>query len=154
MVDDFSSLYTFYHAGFNLRSTDLQAFIGHGQLEKLDSIIETRNRNYLFYDEFIKNDYWKPLNYNNRKVSNFAYPIIHRDRELIVKELQDNDIEVRPLIAGNLGSQPFYKKKYEESRLINVHDVDRYGFYLPNHPDLQINEIEMICEIVNKYQDF
>jgi len=33
-VDDFSSLYTFFYPGFNVRSTDLQAFIGLRQIDK------------------------------------------------------------------------------------------------------------------------
>jgi len=32
-IGDFRSLYTFYYPGFNLRATDLQAFIGLGQLK-------------------------------------------------------------------------------------------------------------------------
>ena len=38
-VNTFDALYTFYYSGFNLRSTDLQAFIGLGQIDKLDSIM-------------------------------------------------------------------------------------------------------------------
>src|SRR3989338_6251998 len=35
-VDDFHTPFVFYEPGFNLRSTDLNAFIGIGQIEKLD----------------------------------------------------------------------------------------------------------------------
>ena len=45
-IGDFRSLYTFYYPGFNLRATDLQAFIGLQQLNKLSTIIENRNINY------------------------------------------------------------------------------------------------------------
>jgi CDP-6-deoxy-D-xylo-4-hexulose-3-dehydrase len=41
-VDSFRSLYTFYYPGFNLRATDLQAFIGLDQLNKLTTIVENR----------------------------------------------------------------------------------------------------------------
>ena len=37
-VTDFRALYNFYYPGFNLRSTDLQAFLGINQMEKLDNI--------------------------------------------------------------------------------------------------------------------
>jgi hypothetical protein len=46
-INNFRSLYTFYYPGFNLRSTDLQAFIGLEQLKKLDMIVENRNKNFL-----------------------------------------------------------------------------------------------------------
>ena len=45
-TSDFDALYTFYHSGFNLRSTDLQAFIGIGQIDKLDNICKKRNINF------------------------------------------------------------------------------------------------------------
>ena len=48
-IGDFRALYTFYYPGFNLRATDLQAFIGLQQLEKLDTIVYNRNKNYLKY---------------------------------------------------------------------------------------------------------
>ena len=63
-VSEFNSLYTFYYHGFNLRSTDLQAFIGLNQVDKLDEICKKRNRNFNKYQNRIKNDYWKtePIN--------------------------------------------------------------------------------------------
>ena len=48
-TSDFDALYTFYHSGFNLRSTDLQAFIGLGQIDKLDDICKKRNENFKIY---------------------------------------------------------------------------------------------------------
>ena len=54
-VNNFRALYTFYYPGFNLRSTDLQAFIGLEQLKKLDMIVENRNKNFLRYKDEIKN---------------------------------------------------------------------------------------------------
>jgi len=45
-IDEFKDLYTFYFPGFNLRSTDLQAFIGISQLEKIDErLYELQKRN-------------------------------------------------------------------------------------------------------------
>ncbi len=38
-INNFRALYTFYYPGFNLRSTDLQAFLGLGQLKKIDQIV-------------------------------------------------------------------------------------------------------------------
>ncbi len=58
-VDSFRSLYTFYYPGFNLRATDLQAFIGLNQLEKLETIVENRYKNYLRYKNEIKNAKWR-----------------------------------------------------------------------------------------------
>ncbi len=150
-VSEFDSLYTFYYPGFNMRSTDLQAYIGLAQVDKLDDWGRKRSTNFNLYQELIENDYWKLDIDLNHFVSNFAYPIIHPNRNIIVENLRKNDVEVRPLICGSMGTQPFYVKKYGRLELPNVSVVDKYGFYVPNHPTLTYDEIELICNIVNWY---
>ena len=149
-VSEFDALYTFYNPGFNLRSTDLQAKIGLGQIDKLDDWCKTREKNFKTYQDKIKNNYWKPKVESDYFTSNFAYPVINPNREKIVKELQENDIEVRPMICGSMGTQPFYVKLYDKLELPNVSVVDKYGFYVPNHPMLTDSEIKLICDIINK----
>ena len=148
-VSEFDSLYTFYYSGFNMRSTDLQAYIGLAQIDKLDDWGRKRSTNFNLYQELIENDYWKPDIDLNNFVSNFAYPIISPHRDKIIKKLQDNKVEIRPLICGSMGTQPFYVKKYGRLELPNVSIVDKYGFYVPNNPMLTEEEIEFICELIN-----
>ena len=148
-VSEFDSLYTFYYPGFNMRSTDLQAYIGLAQVDKLDDWGRKRLTNFNLYQELIENDYWKPDIDLNHFVSNFAYPIIHPNRNTIVESLRKNDVEVRPLICGSMGTQPFYVKKYGRLELPNVSLIDRDGFYVPNHPKLTVEEITFITEIIN-----
>ena len=149
-VCDFNSLYTFYYPAFNLRSTDLQAFIGLRQIDKLDEWGSRRQENFLTYQSLIDNDHWKPKPQPESFISNFAYPVIHPNRGAMVEELQRNQIEVRPLICGSLGTQPFYVKKYGKLILPNVSQVDKCGFYVPNHPRLTIEQIGLIADIINE----
>ena len=58
-VDDFNALYTFYHTGFNVRSTDLQAFLGIGQLEKLPTVVANRNKNFKLYHKLLDDSFWE-----------------------------------------------------------------------------------------------
>lgn len=150
-VSEFDGLYTFYIPGFNLRSTDLQAKIGRRQLLKLDKIGKDRNKNFIKYDELLNESFWRPSPPQNSFVSNFAYPMIHKMRDKIVKELQENSIEVRPLISGSMGTQPFYIDRYGRKEFHNASLIDKYGFYLPNHPELEETDIQKICDIINKY---
>ena len=149
-ISEFDSLYTFYYSGFNMRSTDLQAYIGINQIDKIDKSCKIRNKNYDLYHKLIKNDYWKPKRYDDRFVSNFAYPVIHPKRDEIVKKLQDNDIEVRPMICGSMGTQPFYVKRYGKLSLPNVSIIDKFGFYIPNHTGLSGEDVKFISKIINK----
>tara|TARA_R110002072_G_scaffold54983_4_gene143717 strand:+ start:6593 stop:7774 length:1182 start_codon:yes stop_codon:yes gene_type:complete len=146
-TSNFDALYTFYHSGFNLRSTDLQAFIGMGQIDKLDSICEARNKNFEIYQRELKGI--TPHLDVRDFISNFAYPVIHENRDIIIKRLQEVGIEVRPMICGSMGTQPFYVKNYGRKSLPNASIIDRYGFYVPNHPGLRERDILKITNIIN-----
>jgi CDP-6-deoxy-D-xylo-4-hexulose-3-dehydrase len=148
-VSEFNALYTFYYAGFNFRSTDLQAYIGLTQIDKLDDWGKQREDNYYLYQRLIETE-WKPTSYFDSLTSNFAYPVISPHRDKIVKKLQENKVEVRPMICGSMGIQPFYVKHYGRLELPNVSLIDRDGFYVPNHPKLTVDEITFISKIINR----
>ena len=150
LVDDFTSLYNFYVPGFNLRATDLQAFIGLRAVDKLDKYCLIRNENFKTYLNSIKvNELNLKIN-NNNFISNFAFPIVNQNREKIVNELIKNNIEVRPLIAGNMSNKPMWYEKYGKINLKNCELIDKFGFYIPNHQDLTIDEIQKISKIINE----
>lgn len=50
-----------------------------------------------------------------------------------------------------MGNQPFYKKEYGEKILPNVSRVDKYGFYIPNHPELTTTDIKKICRLITTF---
>lgn len=147
-IDDFRNLYTFYHPGFNLRSTDLQAFLGLSQLKTIDIKNQKRYQNYLMYTKNIINDYWK-INYE-QFISNFAYPIIHKNKKKIVEKLLEAKIECRPLVCGSISRQPFYYEKYGKHNFPFSDIIHDYGIYIPNNPDMTSNEIDYVCSVVNK----
>ena len=102
------------------------------------------------YQELIENNYWKPKTQEHSFTSNFAYPVIHPERNTIVEKLRANEVEVRPMICGSMGTQPFYAKEYGVLKLPNVTDIDEFGFYVPNHPKLTIEQIKFISNIINE----
>ena len=148
-INDFRALYTFYTPGFNLRSTDLQAFIGLEQLKSIKKVVGNRNKNFNYYNKKIKNNIWKISPPENSYVSNFAYPIITEKIDILVKTLTDNNIECRPLICGSMNEQPFWYERYGKSDLPNALKVHNYGLYLPNHHELTKSEIKKITKIIN-----
>jgi CDP-6-deoxy-D-xylo-4-hexulose-3-dehydrase len=148
-VDDFEALYNFYIPGFNLRSTDLQAFIGLRAIDKLDKYASLRNRNFHYYLNNIKNNELNIQVNSNNFVSNFAMPIVSKNKETIIKNLIENNIECRPLIAGNLGNKPFWYENFTEVYMKNGNLIDKYGFYIPNHQDLTQEQLDKIIKIIN-----
>lgn len=148
-ISEFDSLYTFYLPGFNLRSTDLQAFIGIRAIDKLDDYTEKRNKNFQLYKSSINVN---QLNITDRPtdfISNFAYPIVNKNRVKIIEDLIGNDIEVRPLIAGDMSKKPMWIKNYGEVSLPNCELINEFGFYIPNHQDLTKEQINLISNMVN-----
>jgi CDP-6-deoxy-D-xylo-4-hexulose-3-dehydrase len=150
-VDDFDALYKFYYSGFNLRSTDLQAFIGIKQVGRLQGYSEARNKNYNLYNSLVKKNNLPLINSDSYTfISNFAYPVVNKARNSIVEGLRDAGVEARPLIAGSMGKQPFWIKKYGKLSLKNCDIIDQYGFYVPNNQDLTTESIELISNVINK----
>jgi len=149
--NNFTSLYNFYVPGMNLRSTDLQAFIGLRAIEKLDKYSLIRNNNFTKYKSLLRNNDLPLTSRKDDFVSSFAIPIVNKNRDLIVEELSKNGIEVRPLIAGNMANKPMWFLKYGKVSLSNCEMIDEYGFYGPNHQDLKNEDIKKITDIFNKY---
>jgi CDP-6-deoxy-D-xylo-4-hexulose-3-dehydrase len=149
-INDFRSLYTFYYPGFNLRATDLQAFIGIRQMEKLNHIIDSRNKNYLSYINGIKNNFWNISPPKNSYISNFSYPIISKNIDKIIMSLRENQIECRPLICGSINEHPFWYERYGKQDLPNSKLVHEYGLYVPNNHQMTEEEINKVIKIINE----
>lgn len=100
--------FLFVSAGLNLRSTELNAFLGLSQLKKLDKRIGIRNKNLAAYLAAAPPGLWS--NFDVRGVSSFALPIIahNRDGARAARDVVEKlGIESRPVVAGNLMRQPF-----------------------------------------------
>ena len=147
-ISDFDFLYSFFYPGFNLRGTDLQAYIGLSQIDKLDSFANKRQENFQYYHKNINNTLLNLDNSLTSFVSNFAYPVVSKNRNEIVKNLVSSGIETRPLIAGSMANKPFWKGRSDN--MPNSELIDKFGFYVPNNQDLKQEDMQKICKIINE----
>jgi len=148
--DSFRDMYTFFFPGLNVRSTDLNAFIGINQLKKIDIFSKKREENFLVYQNKLK-DYWSQTS-SSDLISSFAYGILVKDPKKLYEMLRKNKIESRPLICGNIARHPFWKDdNYDEFPNANI--IHDYGIYLPNHSGLTSKNVEEISEYVCKYSE-
>ncbi len=150
---DFNFL--FLTDGFNLRSTNFNAFIGIHELKKLNKIIKIRNENYKFFinliTSFNKRLLIKFEDINNY-ISSFAFPLIFIKKEYLkkfVKELIRFKVEYRPIISGNLLLQPFLKKLTSE-KLNNSNFIHNNGVYLGNNQFVDKKKLLLLKDILNK----
>ena len=65
----------------------------------------------------------------------------------VYKYLKSKKIQCRPLICGNIGHQPFVKQNIKKDfKLNNAKFVDKNGIYLPNHTNLNPQDIDFISK--------
>ena len=108
--------YTYSHIGYNLKSGDIQAAIGLAQLNRLDSFIALRRRNWSYLKSGLSDlgDYLiLPRALENSDPSWFGFAITikkesPKTRNEIVKELDQRKIATRLLFGGNLLRQPAF----------------------------------------------
>jgi CDP-6-deoxy-D-xylo-4-hexulose-3-dehydrase len=143
-IDQIRDLYTFYYPGFNLRSTDLNAFLGIEQLKKINKISLKRQKNFFYYKNLLS-QYWSQSSLANI-ISSFAFGTLISNRLTTYKHLRKHNIESRPLICGNIGRHPFWIKKFGIAKLTNADQIHEHGIYLPNNYNLSHKEIEYITD--------
>jgi len=150
----FYSRYTFYDLGYNLRTTEINGFIGNTQMKYIDEIINKRKNNFLKIAASIYKNTSKyyPIKYDHIDfVSNFAVPVICRSQKIrneLVEKCKDK-IEIRPIVGGDMVLQPFFKKYVNDftGENINAKIVHEQGLYFGNNPELTEEEIDKIVKI-------
>ena len=148
-IDEFKSLYTFYYSGLNIRSTDFNAELGLNQIKKINQISIKRHKNFNFYKSLL-NNFWSQKS-DLTLTSSFGYATFVKNRLEVFRYLKSKNIQSRPLICGNMNRQPFVKKKnLNRISLKNSEFVDKYGLYLPNHANLNFQDIDFICKIFKR----
>jgi CDP-4-dehydro-6-deoxyglucose reductase, E1 len=144
-IDEIRAYYTFYYPGYNLRSTDLSAFLGLSQLDKMDAIAKHREQVFNWYKKELSTDFWYQSS-DTSNLSAFAYGIFIQNRIEVFSHLRKNSIETRPLICGSMGRQPFWIKRYGMLNLKNADVVHDYGIYLPIHFNISEEQVSYICK--------
>lgn len=152
-VCEFKKLYTFYIPGFNFRNTDLHAFIGLKQLESIETMTHQRLENYVLYNKLFKdmNILKLPAPDPENVISNFAYPLVffkEREKKTVIKKLKD-EAEIRPIISGNMATQPFIMESNSIVKdIVNAEVIDKNGIYLPNHIGIGMKDIFLLERLI------
>ena len=160
-LKDFDERYAFEVVGYNLRMTDVCASLGIPQLQKLDKLNDERNviaQNYTKglskYSEFLQ----LPTTPKGYYHSFYGYPITLTEnckfsRKDLVNYLEDNGIDTRAIMAGNLSIQPAYRD--EETRVVgdltNSNYITNNSFFIGCHS--YINE-DMQNHVISVFNNF
>lgn len=139
--------------GYNFRLTNLQAAVGCGQLENLDTIISQRQRVYRSYYKHLLNEVGITLQYFKPEVEPVVWTIAIKidpnmfkgDRDFLIKSMLEVGIETRP------GFYPFsVMPLYNAPSLPISEDVGAHVISLPFFPSLTEEEIIFVCDYLKK----
>ncbi len=146
--------------GYKLKILDLQCAFGLEQLKRLPDFVKKRQENfdllikglkkfekYLALPKFLEESEpsWFAFSITLKPQCNFS-------REDIIKYLEKNNIETRPLLGGNLIKQPAYKDiNFRSAELVNTDYCHENSFYIGCYPGITH---KMINFVLKTFEDF
>ena len=157
--------YVYSHFGFNLKITDMQAAIGCAQLEKLDTIVAARRKNWARLHEGLKDmpQLILPEAEPNSNPSWFGFLIAVKDdagftRNELTSFLESRKIQTRNLFAGNLIKHPAFdemRKSGEGYRVVGELKMTDFvmnnGFWIGVYPGMTDAQIDDVIHAVTTF---
>ncbi|WP_278638898.1 DegT/DnrJ/EryC1/StrS family aminotransferase [Capnocytophaga sputigena] len=154
----FEESFRFLLPGYNVRPIEMSGVIGIEQLKKLPAFLEQRRKNAeLFVSLFNDN----PTFYIQEEIGNsswFGFSLIIKpnanvDRLAIVKKLEENGIDCRPIVTGDFTKNEVLKYfDYEIfGKVKNANYLDTKGLFVGNH---QIDLTKEIKHLYNVLKEF
>ncbi|GLI19858.1 aminotransferase DegT [Tepidanaerobacter syntrophicus] len=145
--------------GYNYRMTNIQAAFGTDQIDKLESFIETKIRNYNLYKKGIENIEGLtllPFREDTRSNHWFYSVIVDKDkygidRDELLRKLNNDNIQTRPLWSLIHKQKPYLnnqsykieKAEFYEKNLINI----------PCSSNLSEEEVGVVVEKLRMYKN-
>ncbi len=154
---EFEAKYTFYDLGYNLRPTEITGFLGLFQMQFLEENINKRESNFFRLEQIVNenNDLIMLDHSHLKRLSSFAFPILCKTvklKEIYFNQFSGAGVEIRPMIAGNIQRQPFFKKYsqkvFDLPGADYIHDC---GFYCGNYPELSESDLQVLVNCLSKY---
>jgi CDP-6-deoxy-D-xylo-4-hexulose-3-dehydrase len=153
--------YTYSHAGYNLKITDMQAAVGLSQLDRVGEFIAVRRRNFRLLTEGLKRFedlFILPEATPRSDPSWFGFTLTVRpgasfSRDDIVQFLNANKIATRFLFAGNLLRQPYMQGREHRvvGDLTNADIVTGRSFWVGLFPGLTEGHIGYMIDTIGRF---
>ena len=157
LYPELNPLFTFAVAGFNMRSTELNAVLGIEQMKRIDYNINKRVENLKTWLDNLNSSKFM-TSFTTQGNSSFALPLILQWSNIdklkdVCKLLEEEKVEYRLGTAGggNQALQPYLKKfNYRiNDNLPVVNYIHSNSLYIGNHPELTNEQIINLCNKLN-----
>lgn len=152
--------YTYSHIGYNLKSGDIQAAIGLAQLDRLESFVELRRRNWKHLKAGLADlseHLLLPRATADSDPSWFGFAITvqkssPKTRNEIVQALNERKIATRLLFGGNLLRQPAFvdTPRRVHGELTNTDIVMNDTFWIGVWPGLSLPMLDYMIESLHQ----
>ena len=152
----FEESFRFLLPGYNVRPVEMSGVIGVEQLKKLPSFLDQRRKNAeLFVSLFKDNkDFYIQKDIDNSSWFGFSFiikPESTLNRLDIVKALEENHIDCRPIVTGDFTKNEVLK--YFDCEIFgemkNAQYLDKKGFFVGNHQIDLTEEIKHLHRVLN-----
>ncbi len=151
--------FIFAFPAYNVRNTEIGAVLGLSQLQRLDANNALRTRNLLHFLDNIDSKKFQ-TDFEIEGSSNYAFNLVQLEADdalakRLMLAMDRHEIEYRRGSAGggNQLRQPYlrpYIKDAKTYRSFPMTDhVHFYGYYIGNFPDLGIEDVDFICDVLN-----
>lgn len=154
--DPFYESFNFIMPGFNVRPLEIEAAVGIEQLKKLDKFIEIRRENAGYFQKKMSDTPFL-IQREVGLASWFGFAVIlpeemKGNRRSVIASLRENEIEVRPIVAGNFVKQTALKYlDYSVSgTLKNADYIHDNGFFVGNHSALMEKELDLLIKVLKQ----
>ena len=147
--------YVHNEIGYNFRLTNIQAALGVAQLEQLPAVLKRKKEIYDFYQSTIENIEGLSLS----KVPDYAYnnhwlnllqidnKVYNEDREVLMKRLEENGIQTRPVWKLNHEQKPYKDCQYY--KIEKAKKLVKNSLCLPSSSNLSNKNINKIVSVLN-----
>ncbi|MFH1871209.1 MAG: lipopolysaccharide biosynthesis protein RfbH [Pseudomonadota bacterium] len=153
--------YTYSHAGYNLKITDMQAALGVAQMARLDEFIAARKRNFAHLsarlaacEEFLILPEATP----DSDPSWFGFLLTLREnapcsRVDLLRYLDQHKIGTRLLFAGNVTRQPYMRDHSYRiaGTLTNADIITERSFWIGVYPGLSCEMLDYAADRISEF---
>lgn len=160
-LKNYDERYVFTRIGYNVRMTDIAASLGIEQLKKLGNfnkrrleIVKRYNKNLSKFGGYLI----LPKIPDDSFHAFYGYAIIVKENRRfnrldLVRFLEENGIETRAFMGGNLALQPAYRNENIKvsGDLKNTNYILNNAFFIGCHPFISDKGIEHIIETFEKF---
>jgi CDP-6-deoxy-D-xylo-4-hexulose-3-dehydrase len=152
--------FRFVLPGYNLRPLEISGAIGQIQLRKFPSFLQARRRNAKKFTELLLNSSSYQIQQEVGNSSWFGFSIILKGslkgkRELLLKVLEENKVDTRPIVAGNFTINPVMEhlKFSTLPNLPNASLIHNEGFFIGNHHFDVSDELDKLYLLLLKFEE-